>query len=278
MISFLLQYEFAQRALLTGILIGAITPLVGVFIVARRLSVIGEVLSQMNLAGMAFGSILGASVSFFQPIGPAVYGMLFAVIGALLVEVLRRIYRHFSELTIPIILSFSLGLSVVLFSASGGFNADFYGYLFGNLMAVTQDEFKLTIGVAILVLVTISLFYKDFLILTFDEEYASASGVRIRLVQWIFILLMALVISVAVRAVGVLLVSGLMVLPVAAMWMLPGGFRKIMWLSVLVSELSILIGFAASYYFNLASGGAIIWAAFLILLMVMVGRRWLRKH
>jgi len=273
MVSLILEYGFAQRALVTGLIVGLISPVIGLFIVARRLSVISEVLSQMSLSGIAFGSMLGSFVPFLQPVSPPLYGAVFAVIGAFFVEWLSKVYRDFSEVVIPILLSFGIGLSVLLFSMMDGFTVDFAGYLFGNLLAVSKWDVVLTAVVGAGVFITVALFYHPLLAMMFDREFSGVIGIRTQFVQVVFMIVMALTISVAVRAVGVLLVTGLMILPVASAMLLANGFKKTMAYSVMISEMSIVIGFVAAYYFQLASGGTIIVTAVFIFLAILVGKR-----
>ncbi|GAB7388571.1 metal ABC transporter permease [Bacillaceae bacterium] len=273
MIELILEYPFARRALAAGLIVGLIIPLLGVFVVARRLSVVGEALSHMSFSGIAFGVFAGSLVPFLQPVSPPLYGMIFAVLGAFLIEGLRRIYRHFSELAIPLVLSFSMGSAVVLVSAADGFNVDLAGYLFGNLLAVNKQDLTLTVFSGGIVLAAVCLLYKELLAVTFDEEHAAVFGLRSRWVHIVFIVVLALAVSVSVRTVGVLLVTGLMVLPVAAALIYARGFKQAIVYAVCISESSIIAGFALSYYFGLASGGAIVLVAFVFLLVFIGARR-----
>ncbi|MBO8171226.1 MAG: metal ABC transporter permease [Bacillaceae bacterium] len=273
MLESILEFSFIQRALLTGLIVGLISPLVGVFVVARRLSVVSEVVSHMSLFGIAVGSLVGVSVSYLAPVSIPVFGMIFAVIGALLVEGLRRVYRHFSELAIPLLLSVSIGMSVVLFSWMDGFNVNLFSYLFGNLLAVSRTDFNLTLLTGVVVLVTIFIFYKEMLMVTFDEAFARISGIPARFMQFLFVLLMAITISVMVRAVGVMLVTGLMIIPVAAAVQMEKGFKQTMGYAVLFSELSIILGLVLSYYFDLASGGTIILVSTVLFVTVFLARK-----
>ncbi|HEY4550849.1 MAG TPA: metal ABC transporter permease, partial [Bacillus sp. (in: firmicutes)] len=187
-------YEF-QYAIMIGLIVGLICPCIGTFIVARRLSVIGEVLSNMSLSGIAIGSLLGSIIPFFQIASPQIYGAIFAVIGALLVEWLRKNFKAFSEISIPILLSFGIGLSVVIFSAMNGLNVNFQGYLFGNLLAVNKMDLITTIVIGGFVFAIILLFYKELLAVTFDEEYAQVIGIPKNVFQFLFIVMIALTIS-----------------------------------------------------------------------------------
>ena len=153
-------YDFPY-AIIIGLIVGIICPCIGTFIVARRLSVIGEVLSNMSLSGIAIGSLLGSLIPFFQVAPPELYGAIFAIIGAFLVEWLRNHFKSFSEISIPILLSFGIGLSVVLFSVMNGLNVNFQGYLFGNLLAVNQTDLITTIVIGGFVWLLLFFFIKN---------------------------------------------------------------------------------------------------------------------
>ena len=266
-------YEF-HYAIIIGLIVGIICPCIGTFIVARRLSVIGEVLSNMSLSGIAIGSLLGSLIPFFQVAAPEIYGAIFAIIGAFLVEWLRKNFKAFSEISIPILLSFGIGLSVVLFSAMNGLNVNFQGYLFGNLLAVNQTDLITTIIIGSLVLAVILLFYKELLAVTFDEEYAKVIGIPRNVIQFLFIIIIALTISTTVRAVGAMLVSGLMVLPVATSLLISKGFKTTIMFSIIFSEAAIIVGLILSYQYNLASGGAIILVSAAGLLLMLLGEKY----
>jgi zinc transport system permease protein len=128
----LLKYDWMQHAFLAGIMIGLISPLIGIYLVVRRLSLIAEALSHITLSGMAIGLFLQREFAWFQAFNPLYVGMLLSVAGSFAVERIRRMYRTFQELAIPLMLSGGMALGVVLISAAGGFNVDLAGYLFGQ--------------------------------------------------------------------------------------------------------------------------------------------------
>ena len=273
MLETIFEFQFLHRGLLVGLIVGFICPLIGVFIVARRLSVIGEALSHMSLSGIAIGSMLGSFVPFLQSGGPAFYSMIFAVIGAFIVEWLRKVYSNFSEIAIPILLSFGMGLGVVIFSSMDGLNVDFAGYLFGNLLAVSKFDLLLTIIIGIIVLASMGLFYKKILVVTFDPDFSKVLGIRKNAIDFLFIIILALTISVTVRAVGVMLVSGLLILPPAAGMLIGSSFKKTLFIAIIIGELSIILGLFISYYFSLASGGTIIMIGLFFLLSILLVKK-----
>ncbi|GAM15192.1 metal ABC transporter permease [Mesobacillus selenatarsenatis] len=274
MISGLLQYEFLQNAFLTGMIIGVIAPLLGVFIVVRRLSLIADALSHVTLAGIAASLLLEKKFMIFSGLNPLYMGMAFSVGGSLFIEKLRTVYKHYQELAIPIILSGGIGLGVIFISLADGFNTDLFSYLFGSVSAVSRADLWTILIISILVIALVVLLYKELFLLSFDEEYARATGIAAKTLHFIFIIMVALVIAASMRIVGILLVSSLMTLPVAASIRFAKGFKQTIFFSILFGEVSVLGGLFLSYYLDLAPGGTIVMIAVLILVLAI----WLKKR
>jgi zinc transport system permease protein len=270
MLEALLQYEFLQNAFLTGIIIGIIAPLLGVFIVVRRLSLIADALSHVTLAGIAASMLLEKNFVLFYGVSPLYMGMVFSVAGSLLIEKLRSVYKHFQELAIPIILSGGVGLSVIFISLADGFNTDLFSYLFGSVSAVSRGDLYTIFFISIIVIAIIILLYKELFLLSFDEEYAKASGIFAKSIHFVFIVTVALVIAASMRIVGILLVSSLMTLPVAASIRIAKGFKQTILYSLLFGEVSVLGGLVLSFYLDLAPGGTIVMIAVVILVLTIV--------
>lgn len=269
MIQGLFQYEFLQNAFLTGILIGFLAPLLGVFIVVRRLSLIADALSHVTLAGIAASLLLEKYFLVLSGLNPLYLGMVFSVGGSLFIEKLRGVYKHYQELAIPIILSGGIGLGVIFISLADGFNTDLYSYLFGSVSAVSRTDLWVIFVISIVVVITIILLYKELFLLSFDEEHAKASGIAAKSIHFIFIIMVALVIAASMRIVGIMLVSSLMTLPVAASIRIAKGFKQTIFLSILFGEISVLGGLFASYYLDLAPGGTIVMIAVAILVFTI---------
>ncbi|MGJ7912154.1 metal ABC transporter permease [Neobacillus sp. LXY-1] len=276
MIQGILHYEFLQNAFLTGILIGFLAPLLGVFIVVRRLSLIADALSHVTLAGIAASLLLQRN--FGLPwLNPLYMGMVFSVGGSLFIEKLRSVYKHYQELAIPIILSSGIGLGVIFISLAKGFNVDLFSYLFGSVSAVSRTDLLVVFIIGILVVTLIVLLYKELFILSFDEEYAKASGIPAKSVHFIFIIMVALVIAASMRIVGILLVSSLMTLPVAASIRIAKGFKQTILFSVIFGEVSVLGGLTTAYYLDLAPGGTIVMLSVLILILTILSKKMMMK-
>ncbi|MEK3807933.1 metal ABC transporter permease [Bacillus sp. FSL H8-0547] len=269
MINSIFTYEFLQNAFLAGILIGLIAPLLGVFVVVRRLSLIADALSHVTLAGIAASLLLEKKVLGMSGLNPIYLGMGFSVAGSLFIEKLRGVYKHFQELAIPIILSAGVGLSVIFISLADGFNTDLFNYLFGSVSAVTRTDLWVIISIAAFVLIVVVALYKELFLLSFDEEHAAASGIHSKWIHFIFILTVALVIAASMRIVGILLVSSLMTLPVAASIRIAKGFKQAIFFSVLFGEISVIIGLVLAYQLDLAPGGTIVMLSVLILVLTI---------
>jgi len=279
MISGIFHYEFLQNAFLTGILIGILAPLLGVFIVVRRLSLIADALSHVTLSGIAASLLLEKYFSAFSGLNPLYLGMVFSVGGSLFIEKLRDVYKHYQELAIPIILSGGIGLGVIFISLANGFNTDLFSYLFGSVSAVSRADLVVILLISIFVITTIIIIYKELFLLSFDEEYSKASGIAAKSIHFLFIVMVALVIAASMRIVGILLVSSLMTLPVAASMRIAKGFKQTIFFSILFGEISVIGGLFSAYYLNIAPGGSIVVLAILILILTILFKKIaLNKH
>lgn len=264
MIDALLNFDFIRYSLISGLLIGFIAPLIGAFIVVRRLSLIADALSHVTLGGISFGMFLLSIIPVFSVINPMWFGILFAVIGALLIEKLRTSFSNYQEIAIPIIMSAGIALSAIFISLADGFNQEIVGLLFGSISAVNISDLTTIIIITIIVLIFIVLFYKELFILSFDEEYSKVIGIP-KWIQFLFIVIVAMVISASMRVVGILLVSALITLPIAISMRITKGFKQLIALSIILGELSVILGLIIAFYMNISPGGVIV-----VLLVVML--------
>lgn len=273
MIDSIFHYEFLQNAFASGLIIGFIAPLLGVFIVVRRLSLIADALSHVTLAGIAGSLYLSQSVGALALLNPLYLGIVASVTGSLFIERLRRLYKHYEELAIPIIMSAGLGFGAIFISLAEGFSSDLFSYLFGSVSAVSRQDLWIIIGIALIVIVFLSLFFKELFVLSFDEEYAKASGLPAKWIHVLFMIVTALVIAGSMRIVGILLVSSLMTLPVAAAMRISKSFKQAILLSVIFGELSVIVGLVSAFYLDLAPGGTIVVTSIIILLLTIFSKK-----
>lgn len=272
MIQDFLQFDFLRHTFYTGLLIGIIAPLLGTFLVVRRLSFLADALSHVTLAGIAFGLFIEKRF-LITIITPMYSGMAFSVIGALFIEKLRSIYKAYQELGIPIVLSGGVGLSVIFIALAKGFNQDLFTYLFGSVSAVSSLDFYTILTITIVVLIVVTLFYKELVTLSFDEEHATVSGLHTKRIHFLFIILIAFVIAASMRIVGILLVSALITLPVAAAMRIAKSYKQLIFYSILFGEIAVIFGLISGYYLSIPPGGTIVMTALFILLSVLFAGR-----
>ncbi|KZE68483.1 metal ABC transporter permease [Fictibacillus phosphorivorans] len=255
-------------------MVGLLAPVLGVFIVVRRQALIADALSHITLAGIAANLLLGKWSSFFAAANPIYLGMAFSVGGAIFIEQLRKVYKHYEELAIPIIMSAGIGLSVIFISMADGFNTDLFNYLFGSIIAVKKSDVWTVFAILIVVLLFVFFMYKELFVLSFDEEQGKLSGIRSSWILVAFMAITALVIAASMKIVGILLVSALMTLPVAASIRIAKGFKQAIWLSVLFGEIAVISGMFLSYYLDLASGGTIVLCLVVILCLSILYKKF----
>ena len=262
------EYAFMQRAFLVGILLAAIIPCIGIVIVCKRLSMIGDALSHTSLAGVAAGLIPG--------VNPVLAAAAACVIAALGMEAIRRKLPRFSEMSIAIIMSAGIGLAGVL----SGFvknAANFNSFLFGSIVAISNGELYLVVAVSAAVLLLFLLMYKELFYVSLDEQSARLAGVPVKTVNFLFTVLIAVTVSVAARTVGALIVSSMMVVPVACAMQFGKGYRQTLICAVLLDILFMVIGLFAAYYLGLTPGGTIVLVGVLCLILIFAGKRILRQ-
>ncbi|NJP37688.1 metal ABC transporter permease [Alkalicoccus luteus] len=258
----ILNLSFLERGIAAGLLIGFISPVIGAFLLVRRMTIISEGLSHVTLTGITAGVLVTQVAPWFNPLYA---GFLFSLGGSLLIEKLRQVYRHFEELAIPIILSGGVGVSALLISLADTGYTEWYAYLFGSIITVTTADLGFIFLTGAAALIVILLFYKELVSISFDPEFASSSGIGVKKINFLFSVLTALVISMSMKVVGILLVGALIALPTAAAILFAKSFRQVLILGILFGEAAVVGGITASYYLNIATGGAIVVMGVLLL-------------
>ncbi len=261
----LLHYGFVVRGLEAGVIVALIAPLIGIFLVLRRYSLIADTLAHVSLAGIALGFLFG--------INPVISATVTTVLASLGIERLRTSKKIYGESALALFLSGSLALAIVLLSLVKGLNANLFNYLFGSIVTVTRADVA-TIAVLGVVVVTILLaFFKELVFITFDEDAARVGGIRTGRINTVLIVLAALTVSLSIPIVGVLLIAALIVIPVVTALQLRTSFvRTIVWAEVF-SLVSVIAGIFTSFFFSLSTGGTIVLMMLAIFVAVFVGKR-----
>lgn len=255
------EFAYMRRALLVGLFLGAVLPLIGVVLVNRRTPVLGDALSHVSLAGVIAGLLLG--------INPIAGAMVLSVAAALSIEAIRRKFPSFGELSTAIILSTGVGLASLL----SGFVTSGQGYdsfLFGSIVSVSRTEMWVVMGISIGIALAFVYLYQDLLYISVDPEGARIAGVKTQRVNLIFTLMTALVISIASRTVGVLLISSLMILPVACSIRVTRSYFQTVLFACGFGIVFTLTGLTLAFYLGLKPGGAIVLTAVAVFLLLFL--------
>jgi zinc transport system permease protein len=245
-----LGYSFMQRALLVGIVTAMICPAIGVFLVPRRLSLITDTLAHMALAGVALGLVLG--------VPPVVGALVVTTAGAVGIERLRTRGALAGDASLAVFLSGGLAVAVVLIGVAGGFNVDLFALLFGSILTVSPTDVALILVLGTFVAAALSSRYAALVAATVNEDLARTSGVPVARLNLMVAILTAFTTIVAMRMVGVLLVSAMIVLPTLVGFTLAGSFRGSLRIAIGVAVTAVVIGLMTAYYFRLAAGASIV--------------------
>ncbi|WMJ78029.1 MULTISPECIES: metal ABC transporter permease [unclassified Sedimentibacter] len=256
----ILEYEFMRRAFVVGILLAVITPCVGIIVVFKRLSMIGDALSHTSLAGVSAGLVMS--------INPILGSLLACIIAALSIEAIRKKIPKYAEMSIAIIMSAGIGLAGVL----SGFvksSANFNSFLFGSIVAISDFEMILVIIISCAVILSFFLLYKELFYIAFDERSARLAGIPVKTINFIFTILTAVTVSVAARTVGALIVSSLMVIPVACAMQFGKSYKQTVIYSICFAVFFMMAGLYTAYYQRLKPGGTIVLIGVVCLVLIL---------
>ena len=254
------SHPFMIKAFIAAIMIALCAPCIGLPIVLKRFSSIGDATSHSALGGIAFGLLIG--------INPVVGAVIFSVIAVLSIEKLRKRFGTYPEIATVVVMSAGIGLTAVLSGFIKNGSANINSFMFGSIVAISDFELWLTLILCTVVVVTTKLLYKEIFAITFDEEAATLSGIPVKTVNFLLMLLTAITVSVASRIVGALMISALLVIPVAAAMLISKSYKHTLRLSVVFSEFITVIGLFISFYLNLRPGGTIVLFGTLLLVII----------
>jgi ABC-type Mn2+/Zn2+ transport systems, permease components len=225
---------------------------------------IGDTLSHASLAGIALGLLFNQN--------PVLGAFFFTALCGGLIEFLRSYFKKYTDLILAIVLSLSVGTAITIIS-SGKLHTNTNSFLFGSILTVTSLDMIMVLLLSVLSVFTLILLYHQLIYIAYDEEAAKVAGVKVRLINYIFNILVASAIAVSIRIVGVLVLSSMIALPVATSMQLGKGFKITLLYSVLFSIFDIMLGLILSYYLNVAPGGFTALISVGMLLLILVGKK-----
>ncbi len=259
----ILSFAFVQRAMLAGVLFAAVCSILGVFLVLRRMSLIGD-----GLAHITFGSVAVVLFIGISPLYITLAALPLVMISSLAILKLTRSKKIHGDAAIGIVSSIGIAVGIVLASLSGGYNVDLFSYLFGNILTVNQTELLLSFILFIIVICYVIYFYHDLFAVTFDEELARSMGIKTKRINILLFILTAVAAVLAMKVTGIMLVSALLILPPLTSLQLSISFRMTIIVSVIFAILSVICGIIVSFLLNLPAGGTIVIINVIFLLII----------
>ncbi|NQW16435.1 MAG: metal ABC transporter permease [Chloroflexi bacterium] len=253
------EFEFMVRALIGGVLSGAIAPSLGLFIYLRRLSLVADTLAHVALMGVAIGLIAN--------VFPPLVALVTATGAAAAIEIMRSRRILPGDAALAVFLYSSLAVAVVIIGFSDGFNSDLFGYLFGSILTVSATDLWLLAGLGVITVGFVMVFFSELAQTSFDLDLARTNGVRVDLINLGLAVLTGATITLSMRVVGVLLIGALIVVPVLAALRLTTGLRQTLFVSMLIGVISAVTGLLLSFYTDMVPGGAIVITSIGILLI-----------
>ncbi|MFC4584774.1 metal ABC transporter permease [Sphaerisporangium corydalis] len=266
----MLRYDFMWRALIAALLVGLAAPAVGTFIVQRRLALLGDGIGHVALTGVALGFLTGTA--------PVLTAVAVAVLGAVAIELVRARGRTTGDVALALMFYGGIAGGVLLIGlAPGGSNSTLTSYLFGSISSVSAQDVWVIAVLAAFVLGVVAIFGRELFVLCQDEEVAKVNGLPVRFLSLLIAITAALTVVIAMRVVGLLLVSALMVVPVATSQQVTRGFSTTMLLAMALGVASTIGGLTSAFYASVAPGAAIVLLALAGFVLALGVGRFVRR-
>jgi zinc transport system permease protein len=265
----LFQYEFMRNALLAGLLASVACGIVGTYVVVKRIVSMSGSIAHASFGGIGLGYLLRFS--------PVLGALFFSLLSAVTMGLVTRKTKLPEDTATGILWASGMALGVIFIGMTPGYAPDLMTYLFGNILTVPQSDLLLMAGLDVLILGLVIAFYKDFLLLCFDEEFGTAAGLPVDGLYMLLLCMVALTVVVLIRVVGMILVIAMLAFPAALARQFTFNMKRMMLLAVLFGMAFTLGGLWLSYVLNLASGATIILLSGLVL-MGSYGVGWLRRQ
>jgi len=244
------QYDFMVNAIIAGVFVGISCAVVGVFLVLRKFSLIGDGLAHTSLATIALGMLLG--------IAPIAISIPLVILASLFILRLSQKANIWGDSAIGFVSAMAIALAVLMASLSKGFNVDLFNYLFGNILAITMLELITSVILSAVVAGVLIVFYRDLFVLSFDEDFAKVVGVKVNFLNGLIIVLTAIIVVLGIRVVGTMLISSLIIIPAITALQISKNFKLTIILSVIFAVFSIVSGIMLSFVLNIPTGATIV--------------------
>jgi zinc transport system permease protein len=262
-----LQYEFTRNAIMAGLLAAVACGIVGTYVVTKKIVFIS--------GGIAHSSFGGIGLGYLININPVIGAIFFALISSLGIGLISRRTKLPEDTAIGLIWTIGMALGIVFVALSPGYAPDLFSYLFGNILTVPSSDLAIMAGLDIIIMALVITFYKEFLAISFDENYSTVIGIPVEALYLTLLVMIALTVIVLIRVVGIILVIALLTMPAAMASRFTFSFKKMMLLSILIGVIFTMGGLWLSYTLDLPSGATIIifGGALIIISYIITGIR-----
>jgi ABC-type Mn2+/Zn2+ transport system permease subunit len=258
----LFMYDFMQRSILAAAMVGGLCSVIGVFVVLRGLAFMGAGTAHAAFAGVALGYLMGWP--------PLLMAILFGLATVWVTGWVEEKGRMKLDVSIGILYTATMALAILFIGLMKTYNAEIYGYLFGNVLAVTSEELGIIAGLSIVVIGAIVLFSKELYFIAFDQEMAEASGVPARRIFFLLLTLIALTVVISLKTVGAILVFAMILIPASTAYQLTHSLSTLTWYSVLIGITCSVGGVLISSYWDIPSGPAIVLLATVLFFVAVI--------
>jgi ABC-type Mn2+/Zn2+ transport system permease subunit len=265
MISEFMAYPFIQRALIASVMVGILCPFVGNFVVLRKMSFFSDAISHSAFAGIAVGALLGIDLSLSS--------IVIAVIISFIIAYLSEKTSLSHDTIIGVAFSGAIASGMLIMGMMKGYRADLYSYLFGDILAISRADLFIILSVGVLTVVTMLAFLKSFLQITFNRELAQVEGINVRFFEYLLFFIIAIVVTVSLKIIGIILVTSLIIVPAAAAKNVAANMRQLFSYSSFFGVISGILGLAGSVYLDTASGPTIVLVSIGIFILTLLKSR-----
>lgn len=269
----MLSDPFMQRALIAAVLVGVTAPVMGTYLVQRKLSLLGDGIGHVALTGVALGWLVGGAMGVVPNDALAIPGaVVAAVIGSVVIELVRERGRTSGDVALALMFYGGIAGGVLLIGVAGGSSGNLMQYLFGSISSVSPTDLWLTLFLGALILAVGMGLRAALFAVSYDEEFSRASGLPVRALNVAIAVIAALTVTVAMRVVGLLLVSALMIVPVAIAQLVTVSFRRTMALAMVIGVVVCVVGLSVTYWQTLSPGATIVVLAIALYAVVAILR------
>lgn len=245
-----LQYSFMLKALLAGILIAISSAFLGIYIVLRKHSMIGDGLAHVSFATVAIGLFLNQS--------PILISIPLVILSSFAILKLSESNNLNGDAAIGLISSFFVALGVIISSISSGFNVDLFSYLFGSILVISDLELIFSVILSLIVVIVILLFYNDLFAISYDEDFAKTMGINVKGMNYLVAVLTSITVVLGIRVVGTMLISSMIIFPTITALQISNSFKSTIFISVILAITSVIFGVFMSFIYDFPTGATIV--------------------